>query len=46
MLIGFLLVTESFHIEVPKGYIYFAMAFAFGVEILNMQVRKRKPAKM
>ena len=42
MLIGFLLVAESFHVEVPKGYIYFAMAFSFGVELLNMQVRKRK----
>ncbi|TAE23985.1 MAG: TerC family protein [Candidatus Kapaibacterium sp.] len=42
MLIGFLLVAESFHVEVPKGYIYFAMAFSFGVELLNMQVRKQK----
>jgi predicted tellurium resistance membrane protein TerC len=42
MLIGFLLVAESFHVEVPKGYIYFAMAFSFGVELLNIQVRKRK----
>ena len=39
MLVGFLLVAESFHIEVPKGYIYFAMAFSFLVEILNMRIR-------
>lgn len=46
MLIGFLLVAESFHVEVPKGYIYFAMAFSFGVELLNMQIRKRKVEKI
>jgi predicted tellurium resistance membrane protein TerC len=45
MLIGFLLVAESFHVEVPKGYIYFAMSFSFGVELLNLQVRKRKVNK-
>jgi predicted tellurium resistance membrane protein TerC len=39
MLVGFLLVAESFHIEVPKGYIYFAMAFSFLVELLNMRIR-------
>jgi predicted tellurium resistance membrane protein TerC len=39
MLVGFLLVAESFHVEVPKGYIYFAMAFSFVVEILNMRIR-------
>lgn len=45
MLIGCLLVAESFHVEVPKGYIYFAMAFSFGVELLNIQVRKRSLSK-
>jgi predicted tellurium resistance membrane protein TerC len=44
MLIGFLLCAESFHVEVPKGYIYFAIVFSFGVEILNMRLRKPKPA--
>lgn len=29
--------------EIPKGYIYFAMAFSFGVELLNMRVRKKAP---
>ena len=42
MLIGFTLVAEGFDIHVPKAYIYFAMAFSIGVELLNMQVRKRK----
>ncbi len=47
LLIGFLLVTESFIINrepvhVPKGYIYFAMAFALIVEILNLRMRKNE----
>ena len=44
ILIGVTLVAESFHREIPKGYIYFAMAFSVGVEILNINLRK-KPAK-
>jgi predicted tellurium resistance membrane protein TerC len=45
LLIGFTLVAEGFHKEVPKGYIYFAMAFSVGVEMLNIRFRsKRKPA--
>jgi len=42
LLIGFALVAESFHKEIPKGYIYFAMAFSVGVEILNLRVRKKQ----
>src|SRR5688572_13730266 len=41
ILIGVMLVAESFHREIPKGYIYFAMAFSVGVEILNMNLRKK-----
>ncbi len=41
ILIGVALVAESFHQEVPKGYIYFSMAFAAGVETLNIKMRKR-----
>ncbi len=41
VLIGFLLVIEAFGEHVPKGYVYFAMAFSFVVEILNMRVRKK-----
>lgn len=41
LMIGFTLITEGFGVEIPKGYIYFAMAFSIGVELLNMQVRRR-----
>jgi len=41
LMIGVLLVVESFGIHVPKGYIYFAMAFSLFVEILNMRMRKK-----
>ena len=47
MMIGLILVVEGFHVHVPKGYVYFAMAFALGIEILNMQIRKRtKPVEL
>jgi predicted tellurium resistance membrane protein TerC len=42
ILIGFTLVSEGFDVHVPKGYIYFSMAFAFGVEMLNIRLRKKK----
>jgi predicted tellurium resistance membrane protein TerC len=41
LLIGFLLVAEGLDKHVPKGYVYFAMAFSLGVEFLNMRIRKR-----
>jgi predicted tellurium resistance membrane protein TerC len=41
LLIGFTLVAEGFHHEIPRGYIYFAMAFAVGVEFLNLKVRAK-----
>jgi len=44
LLIGFALVGEGFDLHIPKGYIYFAMAFSVFVEVLNMRVRKAKPA--
>ena len=44
MLIGFTLVAEGFDVHVPKGYIYFAMAFSVGVELLNIRVRKSREA--
>lgn len=40
MLIGFTLMAEGFDIHVPKGYIYFAMAFSVAVEMLNIRVRR------
>lgn len=52
ILIGFMLVTESAHLSqavifgrdvgaIPKGYLYFAIAFSLGVEALNMKMRKK-----
>jgi len=42
LLIGFTLVAEGFDVHVPKGYIYFAMAFSFLVELLNIRIHRRK----
>jgi len=44
MLIGCALVAEGFHKEIPKGYIYFAMAFSVGVESLNIRLQARAKA--
>jgi predicted tellurium resistance membrane protein TerC len=41
LLIGVMLVAESFGVHVSKGYIYFAMAFSLAVELLNMRYRKK-----
>jgi predicted tellurium resistance membrane protein TerC len=47
LLIGVMLVAESFHHAIPKGYIYFAMAFSVFVEMLNMRLRGRgKPVHL
>ena len=46
IMIGFTLVLEGFHKEIPKGYIYFAMAFSVGVEVLNINMRKRAKEKV
>src|SRR5207237_9398989 len=40
LLIGVLLVADSFGKHINKGYVYFAMAFSFGVEMINLRVRK------
>lgn len=45
MLIGVFLVAEGLGFHVPKGYIYFAMAFSLGVETLNLLSRKRRKNK-
>lgn len=53
ILIGFMLLTESAHLSnalifgnhvtpVPKGYLYFAISFSLGVEVLNMKIAKKK----
>lgn len=41
ILIGVSLVGEGFSFHIPKGYIYFAMAFSLFVEFINMQIRSR-----
>jgi predicted tellurium resistance membrane protein TerC len=40
ILIGVMLTADAFGKHIPKGYIYFAMAFALGVETLNLRLRK------
>jgi predicted tellurium resistance membrane protein TerC len=44
LLIGVMLVAESFGKHVEKAYIYFAMAFSFAVELLNMRMRRARSA--
>ncbi len=44
--IGFTLIAEGFDVHVPKGYIYFAMAFSVGVELLNIRVRRNRESRM
>jgi predicted tellurium resistance membrane protein TerC len=48
VLIGVALVAEGWGFHIPKGYIYFSMAFAIAVEMLNMRARKRvkKPVQL
>lgn len=46
ILIGFVLVAESFHVAIPKGYIYFAMAFSVGVEMVNLKMLARAKSKV
>jgi hypothetical protein len=44
LLVGMALVGEGLDFHIPKGYIYFAMAFSVGVEIINLRVRARAAA--
>ena len=41
ILVGVTLIVEGFDVHVPKGYIYFAMAFSVTVEFLNLRLRKK-----
>lgn len=43
LLIGCALVAEGFDVHIPKGYIYFSMAFAFFVDLIQMKMNKKKP---
>ena len=42
IMVGMALVAEGFDFHVPKGYIYFAMAFSVGVEMLNLRMRRMR----
>ena len=41
-IIGLVLIAESMDVHIPKGYVYFAMAFSLAVEILNIRARTKK----
>jgi predicted tellurium resistance membrane protein TerC len=45
LLIGFTLIVEGMHQHIPKGYIYFAMAFSVFVEMLNLRMKKKRKAE-
>jgi len=45
MMIGVSLIAEGLHFEIPKGYIYFSMAFAFLVDVIQMKTIKSIPHK-
>ena len=42
LLIGFALLVEGFDVKIPKGYIYFAMAFSLFVDVMQMRLQKRR----
>ena len=46
IVVGTLLVAEAFDVHVPKGYVYFAMAFSLGVEALNIRMRRAMSRKL
>ena len=48
ILVGVTLMVEGFDVHVPKGYIYFAMAFSVAVEMLNIRMRRQRaiPVKL
>lgn len=46
ILVGVTLMVEGFDVHVPKGYIYFAMAFSVTVEMLNIRMRKKRMAPL
>jgi predicted tellurium resistance membrane protein TerC len=46
ILVGVTLILEGFDVHVPKGYIYFSMAFSVAVEMLNLRMRRRLQAPL
>ncbi len=45
ILIGFMLILDGFHFDIPKGYIYFALFFSVMVEMVNMKVKRKVSAE-
>ncbi|RDU53441.1 hypothetical protein CQA49_06030 [Helicobacter sp. MIT 00-7814] len=45
ILIGVALVADSLHFHIPKGYLYFAIVFSLGVEMINLWLQRRKQSK-
>ena len=46
LMIGMILIIDAFHVHVPKGYVYFSMAFSLLVETLNLKMHKKKQLKI
>lgn len=44
-MVGMVLVADGLEFHVPKGYVYFAMAFSVAVEMLNLRLRRRPMAR-
>ena len=44
--VGTVLIAEAFDVHVPKGYVYFAMAFSLGVEAINIRMRTARAKKL
>lgn len=42
ILVGVALVADGFGLHIPKGYIYFSMAFSLAVELINIKIRKKR----
>jgi predicted tellurium resistance membrane protein TerC len=46
LMIGMILIIDAFHVHVPKGYVYFSMAFSLLVETLNLRMHKKKQLRI
>ena len=45
IMIGMVLVADGLHFHVPKGYVYFSVAFSLGVEVLNLRMKRKQEIK-
>ena len=45
LIVGIVLLADGLHFEIPRGYVYFAMFFSLGVELLNILAHARKSTK-